>query len=86
MSARNLVVGLLASLLALLGASSLAIWQDGRRFADALEQPPPPPHGLAAASYLDADRLDWRTADELHEYARDHRLELVERMEGRRTP
>jgi hypothetical protein len=84
--ARDLVVGLLASLLAFLAASSFAIWEDGTRYAETLEEPPPPPHGVATASYLDADRSDWKTADELHEYARDHRLALVERMEGGRTP
>jgi uncharacterized oligopeptide transporter (OPT) family protein len=84
--ARHLFVGLLVTLLAFLGVSAFAIWQDGMRFARVEEQNQPAPTGIAAASYLDASRLQWKTADQLHEYAREHRLELIDRMEEHGTP
>ena len=84
--AQNLLVGLLVSLLTFLGVSALAIWEDGRRFSLVEKQHQPALNGVAAASYLDASRFHWKTADKLHEYARGHRMELVDRMEGSDTP
>ena len=79
-------LGLVMAVLTFLAVSGLAIWEDGRRFASANEQFVPAPGGVADASYLDASRMEWKTADELHEYAREHRLGLVERIEENRTP
>lgn len=85
-TARSISAWLLVSLLVFLGVSAFAIWQDGARFALANETLPPVPNGIAAASFLDAHRLEWRTVDELHEYAREHRRGLVARIEGNGTP
>ena len=84
--AQKIFVGISATLLAFLGISAYSIWEDGRRFAFVEAQPQPAQDGVAAASYLDVSRFQWKTGDELHEYAREHRLELADRMEGNRAP
>jgi hypothetical protein len=77
---------MLVTVLTFVAVSALAIWEDGIRFARVRTQHSPAANGIAAPSYLDASRFYWKTADELHEYAREHRLELARRIEGRPTP
>jgi hypothetical protein len=69
-----------------LAISSIAVWDDGRRFARVKDGFHRAPEGIAAASYLDASRIDWKTADELHEYATEHRQALVDWIQEARTP
>ena len=78
--------GLGVAALVLLAIASMAVWEDGRRFARVNQGYPPAPEGIAAASHLDASRMDWKTADELHEYAREHRQALVDRIQEGGTP
>jgi hypothetical protein len=85
-NAQKLFVGLLVALLAFLGVSSFAIWEDGRRFAFVQKQRQPAPDGVAAASYLDTSRFRWKTTDKLHQYARKHHLELAGGIEENGAP
>ena len=78
--ARRFGIGLALALAAFLGASSFSVWDDGRRFAATSEHSPPAPDGVAAASYLEAGRFQWKSPDELHDYARARRLELLDMM------
>ena len=78
--ARRFGIGVALALAAFLGAATFAVWDDGRRFAAANEQSPPAPDGVAAASYLEAGRFQWKSADQLHGYAHARREELLKMM------
>jgi len=78
--ARRIGIGVALALAAFLSAATFAVWDDGRRFAAANEQSPPAPDGVAAASYLEAGRFQWKSADQLHDYAHARREELLKMM------
>jgi hypothetical protein len=83
---KEFFASLLMILLAFLAVSTVAIWEDGGRFAFVKKQHRSEPDGVAGASYLDAGRFEWKTDKMLHQYAREHRLELLSKMEREGSP
>ena len=69
-----------------LGVATFAVWEDGRRFAAVSEPYPPAADAMAASSYLEVEKFQWRSADKLHEYVRAHRQALVEKMNRSKAP
>jgi O-antigen ligase len=76
----------LLSVAAFLGVATLAVWEDGRRFAAVSEPYPPAADAMAASSYLEVEKFQWKSADKLHEYARAHREALLEKMKRSTAP
>ena len=73
------IVGLVVA--GLLGASSFAIWDDGRKFAAVTPTTPAAPEGPSEPSYLESRKFHWRTATKLDEYARKHRERILEELD-----
>ncbi len=82
---RTFKVTLLAAAV-FLGVANVAVWEDGRRFAAVNEPYPPAADAMAASSYLEAEKFQWKSADKLHEYARAHRQALLEKMNRSKAP
>ena len=80
------IAGTLLLVATFLGVASSAVWEDGRRFAAVNEPYPPAADAMAASSYLDVEKFQWKSADKLHEYARAHRQSLLEKMQRSTAP
>ncbi len=85
-SAWRLLIGTLLVLVVFVGVATFAVWEDGRRFAAVNEPYPPAADAVAASSYLEVDKFQWKSADKLHEYVRAHRQALVDKMNRSKAP
>jgi exopolysaccharide production protein ExoQ len=82
----RLPIGTLLVVAVFLGVASFAVWEDGRRFAAVNEPYPPAADAMAASSYLEVEKFQWKSADKLHEYVRAHRQALVDKMNRSMAP
>lgn len=82
----RLITGTALTVVVFLAVASFAVWEDGRRFAAVNEPYPPAADAMAASSYLEVEKFQWKSEDKLREYVRAHRQGLLEKMQRSTEP